>query len=264
MYINVTIKNKTLIWRLSREDRRNAIGPNIANELSLLIKKLKTELKTSKNGQFLYNFLIIAADIDKNDENPIWCRGGDLKELASLNRKRANQYSKVMSKFCLDLQTLPIPVIAMVDGLVIGGGVEIILSCDLVLCTRRSKFYFKQLQVGLPLGYGSSKIFLEKLGANLSMHLLLTGRQLDSIEALKQGIVQEVHASSTELLERITLLENELKSICPLAFSMQKRTFANYLHPSSTQQKNERSLFTKCWKSKWHLNFLEKFLKQGQ
>ncbi|MBP9706080.1 MAG: enoyl-CoA hydratase/isomerase family protein [Oligoflexales bacterium] len=261
MYINVSIKNKTLIWRLSRQDRRNAIGPFLANELSLLIKKLKTELKTYKNGHFLYNFLIIAADIDKNDENPIWCGGGDLKELNSLNRNEADKYSKVMSKFCLDLQYLPIPVIAMVDGVVIGGGVELILSCDLVFCTQRSRFHFKQLQVGLPLGYGSSKIFIEKLGASLSMHLLLTSRQLDSLEALKLGIVQEVHPGNTELLDRITLFEEQIKLICPQAFSMQKKTFSNYLSSSSSLQKSERSLFIKCWKSKWHKNFLEKFFK---
>jgi crotonobetainyl-CoA hydratase len=89
-------------------------------------------------------------------------------------------------------QSLDVPVIARVNGHALGGGMEMVLGCDIVIAARSATFGLPEPRVGrLPLD-GGIALLPRRLPHVLAMGLLLTGRRINADEALRLGLVNEV------------------------------------------------------------------------
>lgn len=89
-------------------------------------------------------------------------------------------------------RSLDIPVIAAVNGYALGGGMEMVLGCDIVVAAQEVRFGLPEPRVGrIPLDGGVFQL-VRQLPHHLAMGMLLTGRQVDAAEALRFGLVNEV------------------------------------------------------------------------
>ena len=110
------------------------------------------------------------------------------------------------------------PVIAAVEGMCVGGGFEIALSCDLILATEGASFALPEIRAGTLADAATIKL-PKRIPYHVAMDLLLTGRWMDSAEAHKWGLVNEVMADGPALYDRVWELAKLLESGPPLVFA---------------------------------------------
>ena len=118
-----------------------------------------------------------------------FCSGTDLKVRAQLGQDEypASGFAGLTRRFDLDK-----PVVAAVNGLALGGGLEIALACDLIIAAEHARFGFPEPRVGLAAMGGGVHRLVRQVPDKVAMGLLLTGRQFSAQEALGYGLVNEV------------------------------------------------------------------------
>ncbi len=120
------------------------------------------------------------------------------------------------------LHRLSKPTIAAVDGVAVGGGMNLALGCDLVVCTGRARFSEIFVRRGLTLDVGGSWLLPRIVGLARAREIALTGRIVEAGEALAIGMVVEVVAPA-RLEARVTELAEELARGAPLSHRFIKR-----------------------------------------
>lgn len=109
------------------------------------------------------------------------------------------------------------PVIACVDGMAVGGGFELALSCDLIYASEHSSFALPEIRAGTLADAATIKL-PKRIPYHIAMDLLLTGRWMDSAEAHRWGLVNEV-LPADRLEARVWEVARLLASGPPLVFS---------------------------------------------
>ena len=116
-----------------------------------------------------------------------------------------------------ELPELNKPVIAAVQGMAVGGGFELALSCDLILASSRASFALPEIRAGTLADAATIKL-PKRMPHHIAMELLLTGRWMDAEEAQRWGLVNEVLAAD-KLLNRARELARTLAEGPPLVFA---------------------------------------------
>ncbi len=142
-----------------------------------------------------------------------FCPGWDLKAAADGDQVDGN-YGVGGFGGIQELPNLNKPVIAAVNGICCGGGLEIALSCDIILAAEKATFSLPEIKSGTIADAASIKL-PKRIPYHIAMELLLTGRWLDADEAHKWGFVNEITASD-KLIERARELALLIASGPPL------------------------------------------------
>ena len=169
------VEHNRLSYHLILNDpqTRNALGSKMSKCFLTEINKLKTLLK-EKNLAKKPRALLIQA----NSGNDIFSSGGNLHEIKDMkNKALGKKYAESWSKVCKQIESLPIPVIACIDGHVYGGALELIFACDLRISLKNNRFVFRQLEAGLATGFGGCQRLVELIGKNKATQILLFKRK---------------------------------------------------------------------------------------
>ncbi len=175
--------------------------------------------------EILQNDNSLLCGIITGGDGRIFCAGWDLKELASME---SNEAALADALDCpggfagiTEYWDLCKPVIAAINGIAVGGGFEIALACDLILCREDSEFFFPEMQRGFLPDVGGIQHLPRKLPYNVAMELLYTGRRMDAEEAKHWGLVHEI-LPKAELLPRARELAKVIAQGAPLALQALK------------------------------------------
>ena len=117
-----------------------------------------------------------------------------------------------------ELRDLNKPVIAAVEGMCVGGGFELALSCDMILATGASSFALPEIRAGTLADAATIKL-PKRIPYHVAMDMLFTGRWMDCAEAHRWGLVNEMLADGAALYERAWDLARLLASGPPLVFA---------------------------------------------
>jgi len=117
-----------------------------------------------------------------------------------------------------ELRDLNKPVIAAVEGMCVGGGFELALSCDMILATEASSFALPEIRAGTLADAATIKL-PKRIPYHVAMDMLFTGRWMDCAEAHRWGLVNEMMTDGTALYERAWELARLLASGPPLVFA---------------------------------------------
>lgn len=128
-------------------------------------------------------------------EGRSFCSGGDLKMLRGMTPEQARRFMSEAAWAFRRLNRLKCPVIARVQGYCMGGGFELLLHCDLVIADESAVFGLPEATIGLVTTAGSVDRLCRAIGEKRASELLLTGRRLPAMEALRLGLVQRVVSS---------------------------------------------------------------------
>jgi enoyl-CoA hydratase len=123
-----------------------------------------------------------------------FCTGADLDEFGAL-RERPEEMAKFMAHGHAVLRRLeasPLPVVAACQGLVLAGGLELMLACDVVFAGRDARFGDQHAQFGLVPGWGGSQRLPRLVGLRRAMDLFLSARWIDADTAQQWGLVNYV------------------------------------------------------------------------
>jgi enoyl-CoA hydratase len=119
------------------------------------------------------------------------------------------------------LARLPQPTIAVVDGLAIGGGLELALSCDFRVAAGNARFGLPEVGLGTIPGWGGTGRLTALVGASRAKGLILTGRQIDAATAFAWGLVNDV--AFLNLDEEVDQLVDQLLGAAPIAQQVAKQ-----------------------------------------
>lgn len=122
-----------------------------------------------------------------------------------------------------ELPDLNKPVIAAVEGMAVGGGFELALSCDLIYASSSARFGLPEINAGTLADAASIKL-PKRMPYHVAMELLLTGRWMDAAEAHRWGLVNEVLQDGDALTDRVWEVARLLESGPPLVFAAIKET----------------------------------------
>ena len=117
-----------------------------------------------------------------------------------------------------ELRDLNKPVIAAVEGMCVGGGFELALSCDMILATEASSFALPEIRAGTLADAATIKL-PKRIPYHVAMDMLFTGRWMDCAEAHRWGLVNEMMADGAALYDRAWELARLLASGPPLVFA---------------------------------------------
>lgn len=128
------------------------------------------------------------------------------------------------------LSTFAIPTIALVDGIALGGGCELAVSCDMVLASDRASFGQPEIKVGVfpPV---AAVLFPGLVGRNLALELLLTGETIDAAEAKSIGLINKV-ISAANFADIADEFIRKLTSLSGVALTLTKRAVDRGLYES--------------------------------
>ncbi|WP_407193155.1 carnitinyl-CoA dehydratase [Bradyrhizobium sp. STM 3566] len=160
--------------------------------------------------------------IVKTAGDKFFCAGWDLKSAAAGVEVRNDDYGVGGFGGLQELRGLNKPVIACVNGMAVGGGFELALSCDLIYASNHSSFALPEIRAGVLADAASIKL-PKRIPYHIAMELLLTGRWMDAAEAHRWGIVNEV-LPKEKLDERVWEIARLLAGGPPLVFAAIKET----------------------------------------
>ena len=90
------------------------------------------------------------------------------------------------------VESIPVPTIASVSGVALGGGCELALACDLRVASDAARFGLPEILLGIIPGGGGTQRLARLVGAGVAKELIFTGRAVDAAEALRIGLVNRV------------------------------------------------------------------------
>ncbi|MFA5833764.1 MAG: enoyl-CoA hydratase-related protein [Bacteroidota bacterium] len=116
--------------------------------------------------------------------------GADIKEMMEKNAEKMfndNQFEPFYK-----LRTIKKPMIAAVSGFALGGGCELVMTCDIIIASESAKFGQPEINLGVIPGMGGSQRLTRAVGKYRAMELLLTGDMFSADDALKFGLVNKI------------------------------------------------------------------------
>ena len=120
--------------------------------------------------------------------------GNDISEFAEerSNVEQARAYGAIMHATIEAIWAIPQPVVAMIQGICVGGGLEIAGLADIRICGRSSRFGAPINRLGLVMAYAEIKCLVDLVGASNALEILFEGRIFDALEAKEKGIVNRI------------------------------------------------------------------------
>ncbi|MGW8887764.1 enoyl-CoA hydratase/isomerase family protein [Streptomyces sp. NPDC055749] len=118
--------------------------------------------------------------------------GGDVKEMGTLAPDEVAEYAERISRLTRQVAALPVPVIAAVEGFVLGGGCELALAADVRICAPTARFALPETPLGLIPGAGGTQRLPRLIGLSRAKDIIFSGRMVHADEAARIGLVDAV------------------------------------------------------------------------
>jgi crotonobetainyl-CoA hydratase len=182
-----------------------------ANAIDLITSRIMGETFREFRDDDSLRVAILRAEGEK-----FFCPGWDLKAAADGDAVDGD-YGVGGFGGLQELPNLNKPVICAVNGICCGGGLELALSCDLILASDNATFALPEIRSGTVADAASIKL-PKRLPYHVAMDLLLTGRWFDAEEALRWGLLREITTTQT-LLDKAWELARMLEAGPPLVYA---------------------------------------------
>jgi enoyl-CoA hydratase len=128
------------------------------------------------------------------------------------------------------IETFDVPVIAAVNGFALGGGLELALACDLIVCAESAKLGQPEVNLGIMPGFGGTQRLIQRCGIGTARRLCYTGELIGAEEARMVGIADKV-APDAQLMDEVKKIATTIASKAPLAIKGTKKVI-NQAHQS--------------------------------
>lgn len=194
--LNVERKGSVCVVKLNRPKSLNAIVPQMLFELNSLFLEIEKE----ENGP---SVVILTG------EGKSFAAGADISYMSALDAGGAKLFAHECSQILRSMESMKIVFIAAVNGYALGGGCELVLSCDLRIAAENAKFGFPETSLGIIPGWSGTQRLPRLVGAARAKELIFTCDKIGSKEALDIGLVNKV-VPSDELLEKALYMAEKI------------------------------------------------------
>jgi Enoyl-CoA hydratase/carnithine racemase len=190
--------------------------------------------------------------------------GADIKLFLNMDQAMAQAGSEMGQMVCEQIASCPVPVIAAVNGLAFGGGMEFALACDIRLASDNAMFGQQEVLWGCFPGWGGTQRLPRLIGRSDAMKMILTGEPISAAEAYRIGLVSAVYPAA-EFRQRVAEFTNKiLKNGCDnIRYAKKAVSYgAPYIDQAGLSLENE--LWGRCFASDEPRRRVEKFLNKKE
>lgn len=206
--LNYQIDDGVAVVTISRPKAMNALNTQFFNEMDQLV----AEISANKDVKVM----IITGD------GKAFVAGADIAEMVNQNSEEGSAFSRLGQHTFFSLGEMDIPVIAVVNGFALGGGLELAMACDFRFASTKAKFGQPEVSLGLIPGYAGTQRLPRLTGMGDALYLLMTADMIGADEALRIGLVQKV-------IEPESLMSETLK-VAKLIMSKGSEAIKNVKH----------------------------------
>lgn len=202
--IEVEQRGNVVIWTIDREARMNSLS----RATLFAFGKLAREAVSNPSVRAI----VITGRGDK-----AFCAGADLKERQGMTENDIRVQVELYRSELGPLDRSPKPVIAALNGVAFGGGLELALVCDLRVAAAHVKVGLPETTLGIIPGAGGTQRLGRIVGEARAKEMILLGRRLDAAEALSWGLVNRVTPAGTDLLDDTLAFIEPIANGAPIA-----------------------------------------------
>ena len=237
------------VMKISALKSLNALNSTILKEIGDFIANLDKATRV----------LIITGDGEKS-----FVAGADISEMAHLNEQQGQEFGRLGAQVFRAIETLPIPVIAAVNGFALGGGCEIAMACDIRIASSKAKFGQPEVGLGIIPGFSGTYRLPKLVGQGYAKEMIYTGKVVRADEALRIGLVNAVYEPEEVMPKALDMAAMMLKN-APVAISLAKQSInEGYDLDADDAIALENKLFGQCFATKDQKEGMDAFLNKRE
>ena len=231
----IDVEKRIGIVTVNRPEKLNSLSSKVRNDLAKAFEDFDKDKK-------------IDVCILTGSKSKAFIAGADIKEFSKMhiNDKQDMENDWRITNV---LSNMSKPVIAMIDGFCLGGGLELAMSCDIRLASENSKLGQPEINIGIIPGAGGTQRLTRLIGEGRAMEMILTGKMIDAFKAEQYGLVNSVHKSKN-LREKTLELANIISEKTRFGINKAKKSVKASAEMTLEQGlKYEQELFVECFNS---------------
>lgn len=234
-FINYEVDSAVAVLTINRPKALNALNSAVLDELNAALDAIDlNEVRA----------LIITGTGEKS-----FVAGADIGEMSTLTKAEGEAFGKKGNDVFRKIETLPIPVIAAVNGFALGGGCEISLACDIRICSENAVFGQPEVGLGITPGFGGTQRLARTVGVGMAKQMIYTARNIKAPEALRIGLVNAVYPIE-ELMVAAKKMASMIASNAPIAVRNCKKAINDGLQTDiESGVAIEEKLFGDCFET---------------
>jgi enoyl-CoA hydratase/carnithine racemase len=202
--IKVDQRGAVAVWTIDRPDRRNSLSRATLRAFGKLARDAVTNPSVRA--------IVVTGAGDK-----AFCAGADLKERQGMSENDIRQQVELYRSELGPLDRSPKPVVAAINGVAFGGGLELALVCDLRVAAAHAELALPETSLGIIPGAGGTQRLPRIVGEARAKELILLGRRLTADEALAWGLVNRVTPAGTDVVDDAVAWVDPIANGAPIA-----------------------------------------------
>eukprot|EP01060_Flectonema_neradi_P006677 TRINITY_DN14537_c0_g1_i1.p1 TRINITY_DN14537_c0_g1~~TRINITY_DN14537_c0_g1_i1.p1 ORF type:complete len:279 (+),score=46.28 TRINITY_DN14537_c0_g1_i1:112-948(+) len=206
--------NGTILLKMNRSARKNAFGRTMLSEFRECLEVCQQEMA-------------IRTVILKSEVGGVFSAGADLKERKEMSQEEARSFVSSLRSSFTALEDLRCPTIALIDGVALGGGLELALSCDMRVCSEKSKIGLPETSLAIIPGAGGTQRLPRLIGIPKAKELIFTADPVTGPVAQNIGLVNYCEADSEAALEKALFMASRISRNGPIALKAAKRAITD-------------------------------------
>ena len=242
-------KGNVAIATIDRPKALNALNSEVLNDLNTLVDTVNADPEI--------RVLILTGSGEK-----AFVAGADIGEMSSLSKAEGEAFGKKGNDVFRRIETLPIPVIAAVNGYALGGGCELSMACDIRIASDTAVFGQPETGLGITPGFGGTQRLARLIGPGMAKQLIYSARNIKADEALRIGLVNAVYPVE-ELMTAAEKLAETIARNAPIAVRACKKAINEGLEqPMDEAIVLEEKLFGSCFETEDQKEGMGAFLEK--
>ncbi len=235
------------ILTLNRPEHANAIGPRMTMELHQMVDEIRNSparivIITGAGGNFSGGGDLQIETMPMEDQKDEWRDYGMKGEYGEMLVWFANDYYHIVAqRMCRKLEDLPQVTIAAIDGIAVGIGLEMAVSCDLRICSDRVRFAEIAVPAGFMSEWSAPRSLPGLIGQTKANEMILTGRFVEADEADRIGLVNKV-VPADGLLDEARAWAGRMATYPSLGLRYAKETIRLYQNQNRLAEHGEAEM----------------------
>ena len=207
-FVELEVTDSIAIVKLNRPEAANAMS-------QALLEDLRTTIKTVEHKES------ITCTIITGSGEKAFCAGADLKERAGMNEQEVIAAVAFISETVTMVENMSMPVIAALNGVAFGGGLELALACDIRIAANHSQLGLTETSLAIIPGAGGTQRLPRLIGIGQAKRLIYSAARITANKALAIGLVEEA-VEAKDLMETARKLAEMIAKNGPIALKQAK------------------------------------------
>lgn len=196
------------IISLNRPGAANAMSNNLLDELNEIIKKVDQDSS------------VYCTIITGNSEKA-FCAGADLKERKGMSEEQVIKAVRYIGDTVTAVENMRMPVIAALNGVAFGGGLELALACDIRIAAKHAKLGLTETSLAIIPGAGGTQRLTRLIGLGQAKRMIYTAKPVHAEDAFRIGLVEQL-ADSNNLMDEVLIMAIMIAGNGPVSLQQAK------------------------------------------